>query len=259
MAKGLKHGAGGGTPLNFKVVGGTSAPASQKENTIWINTDAEITSWIFSVSEPETPLDGMVWISVGTASPTKFNALKKNNITVYPISAKQYVSGAWADKETKTCQNGAWVDWITYYYDKGEQFTDLTGGWAAEGRRAQVTFNSDHMLLELKSNYNEETAAAYTSNKIDMTGTSTLYVYIDERTSDDIVDSSKVSRYAAVGICDAPSIDTDGWVAYTTVAKSAQGAWYTVDVSQYSGEYYVCVHNAINGSGHMKCSVVYGK
>ena len=250
---------GGGAPLNFKVVGGTTAPTAPKENTIWVNTNTAIASWFFSATEPESPAEGMVWISTGTSSTVEFNALKKNGIQVYPMSAKQYVSGAWVDKETKTYQSGAWVDWITYFYDKGEQFTELTGGWGVEGRRAQVTFNSNHMLLELKSGYNEETAAAYTNNKIDITGISTLYFYIDERTSDDIVDTSKVSKYAAVGICDSPSIDTSGWVAYTTVAKSNKGALYTVDISQYSGEYYVCVHNAINGTGYMKCSSVYGK
>ena len=31
--------------LNFEVVGGTTQPSSPKENTIWINTDQEITGW----------------------------------------------------------------------------------------------------------------------------------------------------------------------------------------------------------------------
>lgn len=109
MAKGFKHGAGGASPLNFKVVGGTSAPASPKENTIWVNTNTAIASWFFSATEPESPAEGMVWISTGKTSTAPFNALKKNNITVYPISAKQYVSGAWADKTAKIYQNGAWV------------------------------------------------------------------------------------------------------------------------------------------------------
>ena len=43
---------GGGASLNFKVVGGTSTPSSPKENTIWVNTDAEISSWAFSAEEP---------------------------------------------------------------------------------------------------------------------------------------------------------------------------------------------------------------
>lgn len=38
--------------LGFEVVGDTVAPASPKENTIWINTDAEITGYIFSATDP---------------------------------------------------------------------------------------------------------------------------------------------------------------------------------------------------------------
>ena len=249
---------GGGAPLNFKVVGGTSAPAAPKENTIWVNTDVEITGWHFCAEEPNVA-EGTVWITTGTSSAAEFNALKKNGIQVYPMSAKQYISGAWADKEAKTYQSGAWVDWITYLYDKGNQFTTLTGGWAAYGDRANVTFEDQYMLLQLQSGYNEQTAAAHTVNKIDFTGISTLYFYIDERTSDDIADSSKISKYGAVGISDSPDIRNNGWVAYTQVLKSSAGTLYTVDVSQYSGEYYICVHNAINSGGHMKCSAVYGK
>lgn len=43
---------GGSNPLNFKVVGGTVQPDNPKENTIWINTDTEITSWDFSATQP---------------------------------------------------------------------------------------------------------------------------------------------------------------------------------------------------------------
>ena len=110
MAKGFKYGAGS-TALSFKVAGGTAAPASPKETTIWVHTDTEITNWIFSAAEPENPLAGMVWISTGTFSPVEFNALKKNCIHVYPMSAKQYLNSAWVDKTAKTYQNGAWADW----------------------------------------------------------------------------------------------------------------------------------------------------
>ena len=43
---------GGGANLNFRVLGGTTQPANPKENDIWVNTDAKITSWVFSVTEP---------------------------------------------------------------------------------------------------------------------------------------------------------------------------------------------------------------
>ena len=43
---------GAGANLNFKLVGGTTEPASPSENMIWVDTDAEITSWVFSATQP---------------------------------------------------------------------------------------------------------------------------------------------------------------------------------------------------------------
>lgn len=43
---------GGGNSLNFEVVGGTTEPASPKENTIWINTDVPVKEWMFSNTNP---------------------------------------------------------------------------------------------------------------------------------------------------------------------------------------------------------------
>lgn len=43
---------GGGANLNFRVIGGTSAPTSPKENDIWVNTSTDVTAWAFSAEEP---------------------------------------------------------------------------------------------------------------------------------------------------------------------------------------------------------------
>lgn len=38
--------------LNFRVAGGTTQPTSPSENTIWVNTDTEISEWTFSAEDP---------------------------------------------------------------------------------------------------------------------------------------------------------------------------------------------------------------
>ena len=43
--------AGGGTALNFKVVGNPQLE-SPSENTIWLNTDVEITGWEITPAAP---------------------------------------------------------------------------------------------------------------------------------------------------------------------------------------------------------------
>lgn len=165
-------GGGGGASLNFKVVGGTAAPNNPKENTIWVNTDAEITGWVFSATEPETASEGMVWISVGTSSPVAFNALKKNNITVYPLTAKQYVSGAWVDKEAKSYQSGTWKD--MHYIIVPNTSTTWTkyAGTASASKTTSATTIS--ITTKASANGTATDSAIYT--ELDATQYSTFYV-----------------------------------------------------------------------------------
>ena len=87
---------GGSNPLNFKVICNPQ-PQTAKENTIWVDTD-RIHNYYFSATQPENMAEHDVWFPTDTASSVAFNALKKNGIQVYPLYAKQYVSGAWVDK-----------------------------------------------------------------------------------------------------------------------------------------------------------------
>lgn len=175
MAKGFKTGGVGGgvAGLNFEVVGGTTEPASPKENTIWVNTAEKITSWVFSATEPEAPEEGLVWIYTSTVSNVEFNALKKNGIQVYPISAKQYVSGAGVDVTAKSYQGGAWVDWIdrNLLYDLKDNEL-VTGGWVSNGSDITLTDNSG--VLQIGNTAHNTWDFYYTKNKINLNGINTL-------------------------------------------------------------------------------------
>ena len=160
MAKGFLYGSGasGGASLNFAIIGGTVAPEAPNENDIWINTDAEITSWAFSVDEPAGPEEGMVWIATDISSPVAFNALKKNNIYVYPISAKQRISGEWVDKSAKSYQGGKWVDWVTFLYNSGDECESLTSGWGST--KIANTSGSISYYLDVTVTRNEKSITA---------------------------------------------------------------------------------------------------
>lgn len=160
----------GGAGLNFKVVGNPQ-PENPKANIIWVDTDVEITGWDFSATEPANPAEGMVWFAVGTASPVAFNALKENSVMVYPMSAKQYIGGAWVNKTAKSYQGGALVDWITYFYKDGNTFDDLTGGYVYGGG---TTLEADSIKIYLEGQNHE--SYAITDNKIDLSNISTLHV-----------------------------------------------------------------------------------
>ena len=113
---------GGGDGLNFSVVGGTSQPVNPKENTIWVNTETEISGWVFSAEEPGEPAEGMVWIIVGTTSEVPFNALKKGELYCFPTSCEQYVGGSWANVDAYLYNGSEWVQFssaIVWIYDNG--------------------------------------------------------------------------------------------------------------------------------------------
>lgn len=182
MAKGMKHGAGGSNPLNFKVVGNPQ-PGNPKENTIWVDTDVKITGWSFCAAEPGDPNEGMVWISTGTSSTAQFNALKKNGIQVYPISAKQYVGGAWVDVVAKSYQGGEWVSWIpsgALYWDGIRTVDWITksnismNGWTAKA----PTWDSKTVTVYGGGEYTTY-CGIVTKNKVDITGYTKLVVEIE--------------------------------------------------------------------------------
>lgn len=241
-------GGGSGGGLNFKVVGGTSAPASPKENTIWVNTSTKITGWVFSTTEPEAPAAGMVWFTTDKKSTAPFNALKKNNITVYPISAKQYVSGAWVDKTAKSYQNGAWVDWWNgHLYEYGNLHERVTGGWTKDGYRAKgyttinpPQFNSDHIYVTGQNGYGP--GAVGTVNKIDLKSRTKVCILADinyndtaqlsvvANKSDDLIHSPSATVKLPAGTSQTVTLDisaiTEGYIAvYATSPVYVYDIW----------------------------------
>lgn len=340
MAKGFKHGAGGGASLNFKVVGGTTEPVSPKENTIWVNTDQKITSWHFGAEEPNvynietissddiyrlraphtlkageiisfvipetvtvgldyvrfhdggaddycvrnaggssiaewsvgtkvtvkisnelctmgeyqcrTALiygwgsyyheEGTVWIQTGTSSTAEFNALKNDGITVYPLSAKQYIDGVWVSKIAKTYQNGAWVDWILNLYNNGDECISVTGGWSVAGvtlttqdSLVPAAMNSDHMLIGQTTAASKNTYCVMsTAEKINIVpSTKTLFVdYTTLKTSGGNVSNIYIQQDKTIG--------SNNYIAMSRLtAAEGKRATLEVDVSSVNGEYFV--------------------
>lgn len=85
--------------------------ATPPDNTIGVVTTTEITSWIFTPREPEGS-PGKVWIRLGDDSGVSLDVSGESKLVVYPIYARQYVSGAWVSVIAKSYQNDAWNDWV---------------------------------------------------------------------------------------------------------------------------------------------------
>lgn len=241
-------GSGGGGGLNFEVIGGTSAPSSPKENTIWVNTTVAITSWVFSAIEPTNPVAGMVWFKTNASSAAAFNAIKKNGLWVYPAVCRQYVSNTWTNKTAQTYRAGEWVDWQTYLFDNGDQITALTGGWVQgnkwwyEGSYAVVDAVIDTSMV-LDITYPTQ-ASLRTALKIDLTDYDTLYANLQwskpttvtRQCPGGLAVSTIETNTSSANIYNKSDakIDMDGTTSFTGVK--------TIDISALSGEYYIYVY-----------------
>lgn len=225
---------GGGNPLNFKVVGGMTQPSNPSENTIWVNTSVNITSWLFSATEPAAPKEGMVWITTGNSSTVEFNALKKNGIQVYPISAKQYVSGAWVNKTVKSYRGGKFVYWIPEgaLYWKGVEAIEWAGTWAKEAEQMTRVGGTSPFYQ-------------YSKNKVSFSG----HRYLEADVAFTGGGSVKNSMYIVVmnGISSDETTPI-GAVANIAVTQGSDGV-FTLDVSGINGSYHIGISSGATASG----------
>lgn len=221
----------GGSFLNFKVVGGTSAPANPAENTIWIDTDQEITSWIFSATAPEDPMSGMVWIRTTAISNISFNALKKNGILVYPIQAYQWDRKNWTSKVTKSYQGGEWVDWwLGELFVSGDEFKSFTGGWTYSGDGENT---ETYLRIGSTSATSEKNIYARTINGVSLSNFNTVKVHF---VSGILQHNSSVLNIEAVD-------DTGKVIATKTVLSGATNPVPSttgiLDISKLTGDYHI--------------------
>lgn len=356
----------GGTSLNFKVIGGITEPSNPKENTIWVNTGTEITSWDFSATEPNKrsknknmivypfidttkttngitftdnkngtitangtatadayfrcsveddpseivatpgtyilsgcpsgggngtyhifagdgnlgiyPTDygtgavrtlssggkfnvfirikkgttvsnlvfkpqlekgsapttfakgdatGQVWIHTGSSGTGSFNALKKNGITVSPILAEQFASGAWVEKTAKSYQNGEWVDWWSgELYKDGKLYNVLADGFETVGSTV-VNYEDGYFIY-----YNPSATGVIASPQmIDTTGYKTVKI-----TGGLTYQSSSINVFKA-GL--ATEKNTTSFVSSVQFPNNVTGNTISIQIPSDGGKYYL--------------------
>lgn len=222
---------GGGTALNFKVIGGTSAPPNPTNNTIWVNTDATITSYVFSPTTPTSPTAGMVWIVTLDSGSVSLNTLKKNNITVYPSTCYQYISSAWTVKTAKIYQ-GSWKP-LDFLVDLN------TGNWtilpAATYGHAFTYADGVLTFAASKGATNSWVSAGrYCNEKVNLSNYNTMTI--------DLVVTHSGAGNIKFGVTNNVNIgDLGAGQASVTLSGNFTGT-KTIDVSALSGEHYVAMN-----------------
>lgn len=234
----IRRGGGGGS-LNFKIVGGTAEPTNPIENTIWVNTDTPIVGYHLSTVQPDDVLSGDVWIQTVTSGAIGFNALKENRIQIYPLVAKQYISGVWIKKEMTCYLGGEWVTASKYLLD-GSSDTGIA--WNTYGAYKGTAAEESTGYKITGSNGGNQPGAIQTSEKVDISGFSKLH-FIGSN------DNAMSANFPlVVGIQNSKSYQTSNYdgiyvISRDSVASTSYSLAGTfdliVDISQCSGSYYI--------------------
>jgi hypothetical protein len=225
---------GGGAPaINFKIINNPK-PATAAENTIWVNTDTEINGWTISPVKPENSIEGLVCIATGIESDIVFNALKENSIQVMPLSASQYISGAWVEKTAQIYQDGEWkdfVDWSKWVVKNGRYKVNMV----AEGKKydpsySETTFTVTEEDCYILFSHGSHTGMVYWG-PVDLTNAKTLTIEGDFSG----INSSYRDDYNFAVWTEIGTYIPTNRVANTLLTDT--GA--TLDVSSLTGKHYV--------------------
>lgn len=243
---GKDSGSGTGTDLNFTIVGGTTQPENPKENTIWVNTDIEITGQSFSAKEPSNPIEGMIWIdwnngdlSQGVSITNDFDAI------VYLYKASQYISGLWYVKYAYIYNNNTWLDLPgleVHIYDQGKQYYKLvTSGYSRDADTGYntslgtVNFNSTGIYIYAYEVSGGQGGIKFfgTESPVYLTDMNTLHIEMDGVH----VDSSGYLCISVTPVKCFPGTTQGG--VYAKVSTNTLNK--TLDISGLKGSYYIVV------------------
>lgn len=189
---------------------------------------------------------GSVWIPTGTSSTAPFNALKKNGITVYPMSAKQHVNGVWVEREAKIYQNGVWSEWWAGdIYSYGDEIENITGGWVAQAKSwpdvpnnvPTITYNDTSVTIKCAHG-----GGIYrTVNKIPFNGKKTLR-FTGSADGDGEAPSGSLRCMLVVWSAIGTDVVTQNVVAQYLFPQNFSGE-ATINISSLNGDYYVGYHS----------------
>lgn len=253
--------------LNYSVVGGMEEPVNSTQNMIWIQTETPIGRVFFGNDEPnETFIEGDVYICTGTSSSVAFNSLKIGNSymdMVYPLSAKQYVGGAWVDKTAMSYHGGEWVYWWNgELFENGNPFTGVTGGWTTKAwpkvsgqseAAPSLAFNDTNMVITqgYKSDDTSGFGATITQSDIDLTEFKTITAEIVSMVCTGSGGTPTPVWSVLLFAQDRNASGCSG-LASTECAKETAGNYsniiLTLDVSELSGAYCVGIGTTLYAS-----------
>lgn len=216
---------GGGSQLNYEVVGGTTQPTSPNTNTIWIKTSTAIPSHCFSPYTQTKDVAGRVWMKTGSAGGVAFDALKDNDLTVNLLGATQCISGKYEQMEAYIYTSSAWTKF-------SDILTDIIAYNAGTKNVALTLSNVTEAASYLNATLAKGGNASVTVTAQDITKHKTVKVTYSNLSGD-----GTFAGNIQIRILDA----NGSQVKATTETNNASGT-LSLDISSLSGSHKVQVY-----------------
>lgn len=242
------EGIKGGGDLNFEVVGGTTRPSNPKENTIWVNTNTEITAWAFGAEEPTSPAIGMVWFPIDTSKQnTAFTAIQdeENYVMVYPSQAYQYIESSWDNADAMIYKSEEWLEikQSVRFFTSGIGLSE--GYYVSLLSTTGAGINNEWICWGTDFNYG---GAFYITKLVNLNGYNTLYFdikFVSQYTS-----KNKVTY--GVGENPIQNLDNGGtFSSYGVIdVPNSERIVYPVPISSIETPQYIKVH-ALGCTGYV--------
>lgn len=146
------------------------------------------------------------------------------------------------------------LNYYALYYDTGEQFNDVTGGWRAQ--LGSLSTGSDHLTVASSTKYTH--AIATTTNKLNMAGIKTLCfeVQFTEYLSTVYSSMGLVTQFQS----SSAGSDIGDFSVCQVTGDSLNKKLYSIDVSNLTGSYYPYIRTNWGDSGKTTANIykVYG-
>lgn len=133
------------------------------------------------------------------------------------------------------------IYFTVYLYNKGDEFTDITGGWVQyKNCGGTIIKENDNIALNLVGvAAADRVGYVRTSNKIDLTKYKKLVI-----NSDWVESKSTTGHVIEFGVYSAPPAT---WSDFINPVAAISSGSNTLDVTSISGEYYILVGAYMNG------------
>lgn len=121
MGECFLHGNGAQPGINIKIVGGTIQPSTATDNTIWVNTDANVSGCIISPTKPQDITTGMVWLESANAGSEVYIG-NSSKVLLHISGCYLYKESVWTPVDGMLYSSESWkaIDTTTYLIKNGD-------------------------------------------------------------------------------------------------------------------------------------------